>query len=62
MKKYTDQILKQARRIDKAGVWHVTVYHDDRCSVFRGGGCDCEPEVSEPRQDDDRSRDKKSDH
>ena len=26
-------------------VRHITVQHDDWCSIFRGGECNCKPEV-----------------
>ena len=30
---------------DTDGVGHVSVYHDDDCSVFRNGACNCSPEI-----------------
>jgi hypothetical protein len=27
------------------GLSEVAVYHDDWCAVYRGGYCDCDPEV-----------------
>ena len=27
------------------GVWVVDIAHDDDCAYWRGGVCDCEPEV-----------------
>lgn len=27
------------------GVHEVKVYHDSWCSIFRGGECDCNPDV-----------------
>jgi len=28
------------------GVQHVHVAHDEWCSIYSGGRCDCEPEVT----------------
>jgi len=27
------------------GLYHINVYHDEWCSIFRGGDCTCEPAV-----------------
>ncbi|QRM28684.1 hypothetical protein [Microvirga sp. VF16] len=29
----------------KPGVHHVTIAHDDGCSMFRGGPCTCSPDM-----------------
>lgn len=29
----------------KPGVIHAIVQHDDWCSIFKGGQCDCNPDV-----------------
>lgn len=50
MRKYQKKILKEAGRIDKAGVWHLTVQHDRRCGIFsKSGVCTCNPTVGKAK-------------
>jgi len=42
---YIGPMLRAARKAKPGTVTHVYIYHDDWCSVFRGGLCDCNPEV-----------------
>jgi len=39
--------------ITSPGVHHVVVYHDTWCSIYRDGGCNCEPDIkyfTEPKR------------
>lgn len=36
---------ENAHRFARGEVARVGVYHDDDCSIFEGGACDCDPEV-----------------
>lgn len=29
--------------LPKGQVSHLSIYHDDDCSIFKGGRCDCAP-------------------
>lgn len=47
----TGQIEAQPGKIS-----HVTIRHDDTCAIWKGGECDCDPEIvlgqpSEARHD-----------
>jgi hypothetical protein len=35
--------LKESRNL--TGIHHVNIKHDDGCSSWKGGDCDCDPEV-----------------
>jgi len=43
---YIGPMLRAARKAKPGTVTQIRVYHDDWCSVFRGGLCDCNPEVT----------------
>ncbi|MFA4973530.1 MAG: hypothetical protein WC683_13030 [bacterium] len=34
-------------------VRHIHVFHDDTCSIYKGGYCDCDPVISEPTTETD---------
>ncbi len=43
---YLPDLLALAPRVTgRPGVHHVNVFHDDDCAYWRGGTCDCRPEV-----------------
>lgn len=43
---YLQKITATARQLQLApGVHIVQVRHDDWCSIWRGGECNCEPEI-----------------
>ena len=39
------ELCRKGRLPAEAGVHHIDIYHDDWCASFRGGACDCEPEI-----------------
>ena len=43
MKKVIKVIEKATAK--KPGVYHVNIYHDDWCACYRGGECNCNPDV-----------------
>ena len=42
---YLGELIKLKDRIPPGSLISVTVLHDDWCSCFNGGVCDCHPEV-----------------
>ena len=44
---YLDDLIAQMREELRGGpgVHHVDVFHDDDCAHWRGGVCDCRPDV-----------------
>ena len=40
-----DRKARGELRTKRGTVSHVDVWHDDTCSVWTGGACDCEPIV-----------------
>ena len=48
---YVPDVIKLGLRLKHkrhpGEVLHVTISHDDWCSFFQGGLCDCDPEVRE---------------
>lgn len=42
---YLPEVLAAARSTPRGQVRHVHVYHDAWCAVFRGGVCNCNPQV-----------------
>lgn len=46
--KYDGRILAlvdKTPELQTADVHHIAVYHDDYCGVFKGGDCNCDPDV-----------------
>jgi hypothetical protein len=31
--------------LSKPGVYHTVFYHDDRCQIYDGKACNCEPDI-----------------
>lgn len=46
---YLGKVAKLAPRLGP-GVHHVHVYHDTDCAIWRGGSCDCRPDVRAERK------------
>ena len=51
--KAEDNYLAEIRRLQAEGklptapgIHHIRVAHDKRCSIYSGGRCDCEPEIT----------------
>lgn len=44
---YREKVLRQARQLIGLGPGphHVDIAHDDWCSIWSGGKCDCNPDV-----------------
>ena len=39
--------LIERERLDLApGIHHVDIHHDDWCAIYKGGTCDCAPDVT----------------
>lgn len=36
-------------KLPRVGVEEVDIYHDDWCRIYRGGYCNCDPEVRRRR-------------
>lgn len=48
--KYYEDYIRHLPKQDsdapmEQGVYHVVLFHDEWCGVFKGGECNCEPEV-----------------
>lgn len=39
------ELYRQGKLPTGPGLYHADVYHDDDCAHWRGGACDCEPDV-----------------
>ena len=50
--KYLRDVIEASKEIEglPIGVYSVEILHDDWCSIFAGGPCDCEPIVKSPRR------------
>lgn len=46
---YREKALQQARQHletePEPDVYHMDIYHDDWCSIWSGGKCDCQPDI-----------------
>jgi hypothetical protein len=41
-----DELVKRhGDQLGRGELNHVAVYHDDDCSIWEGGACDCDPAV-----------------
>lgn len=48
---YHDKVMEVALTSDLgAGLHIVNVCHDDWCGIFKGGCCNCNPEVGTPKK------------
>ena len=45
MKKVLDLANEKIIDSDKPNIYHIGVFHDDWCDIFKGGSCNCNPEV-----------------
>ena len=43
--KEVERIGREIASKGLTGLYHVMVSHDDWCSIYDGGTCDCNPEV-----------------
>lgn len=43
---YFQEVMKLAKEVPKGGLKIVTVAHDDWCAIYKGGYCNCKPEIS----------------
>lgn len=46
--RYLDLLIRHAldsEELNKSGVHHVEVHHDDSCAHWSGGRCDCNPTI-----------------
>ena len=41
---YRAEMIRQGLELPP-GLHHMDIYHDDWCSIFRGGLCDCDPDI-----------------
>ena len=46
-------ILADEMPLGDSEVYNATIFHDDDCSIFKGGLCDCKPSVKVVREGDD---------
>jgi len=44
MPQYLTKVLEQAQDLGP-GLYRAMVFHDRTCAIWRGGICDCKPEV-----------------
>ena len=44
---YLERILRYLEQTTLKSGGHIKVSHDDWCAVFKGGGCNCNPDVRE---------------
>lgn len=42
---YLDRVLDLGAEAKKGTLTMVSIRHDDWCGIFRGGDCDCDPDV-----------------
>jgi len=43
---YTAKVLAIARANPGTGLKNIAVCHDDWCAIYKGGYCNCEPDVT----------------
>ncbi len=52
---FIDKVVKALKdgtiKAKDGGFTHVTVKHDDDCSFFLGGDCDCDPDIGNTKFD-----------
>jgi len=51
---YLPKVLKMAKEIidpNNPQIYHIRVFHDDWCDIFKNGLCNCNPEVKILPQD-----------
>ncbi len=55
-KKFVEDYVKHlpaSTDINAPGVHHMVFYHDTWCNIYRGGSCNCEPDIklfTEPKR------------
>jgi len=50
---YLAKVLRAAKTLPKGTIAHANITHEAWCSMFEGGSCDCDPDVSLVWRDSD---------
>jgi hypothetical protein len=40
------EALKKSPELRAAGIHNIDIRHDDWCAIYKGGYCNCEPEIA----------------
>ncbi|MFW6388913.1 MAG: hypothetical protein ACOCY9_03295 [Desulfohalobiaceae bacterium] len=49
---YLSKLFDAVGELPKGQVNHLTVLHDDYCAIWKGGACNCDPEVVKGKPED----------
>ena len=45
---YKKKVIEKSKEIKKPGIYTIDVEHDDNCSIWKSGVCNCNAKVSKP--------------